>query len=372
MTAWDDALADPARIIGARAEAVDALGVPVAVQVGRDEPRIDLPLTGARVEFKGETPEQWSADMAFSDPWMVPAAPSHPLWGVSPLRVRLWWRVKSAGSWLERVVCTVAIGNTSVSDDGTISGTVRGRDVLSTIRGGYSSPLNVGGVTIATAIRAIFEQVAPTLPLRIAPTSVTVSAGTVLWEDDPLSDALELAAIGYSHGTVRSDRDGVVVVGPRPEPAGTPLDWQEGPGCPVTSISLDHGIEHMGNRITVVSSHPDAVGTYVTVEDDDPSSPTYVGGTWGVHPLPTITTDKATTTAALRSLGLMHLGRGLHPLEDVTVTVPQRPDLDYQHPVSLGRAQLGVASLYRVSSWSLALGTTSPMTAGMMQRTVRT
>ncbi len=371
---WLAAVADPHAMVSARAELVDASGEPVAVDVRGDQ-RLDLPLSAARVDFRGETPEQWAADLAFSDPWMVPRDPAHPLWGVSNLRVRLWWRIVIAGTWTEMPVCTVAVGDSSIGDDGTISGTVRGRDMLSTIRGGYPGPLDVSGATVDVALRALFEAVAPTLPVRIAASTVTLPAGTALWEDDPLSDALELAAIGWTGGTVRTDREGVVVCGPRPEPAGPVLDWQEGPDCPVISMQREHGIEHMGNRLTVSSSHADAAGLSVVVQDDDPASPTYVGGPWGVHPLPSISTDKATTEAALRSLGLMHLGRGLHPVDEVEVTVQQRPDLDYRHPVLLGRDQLGVAGVHRVSSWSLTLPVDGEgpalMRVGMMQRTDR-
>lgn len=367
---WLAAVADPDRMISHRAELVDAAGVPLPVVVA-GEAVWDLPLSGASVEFRGEQPEQYQGTLAFSAPWMIPTTSDHPLWGARNVFVRLWWRVWHAGDWLETVLCTLAIGNTSATDGGTISGTVRARDVLSLLRGGYGPPLNISGLTIDDALRSIFERCAPTLPVRIAPTDVVVPAATVLGERDPLADVLELAGIGYTDGTVRSDRRGVVECGPRPEPTAPMLDWQEGPDCPVSEMSWEHGIEHMGNRITAVSTHADAVGLYYTAEDDDPSSPTYVGGPMGARPLPSVDTDKATTVAALRSLALMHLGKGLHPTEDVEVTIPQRPDLRYEHPVQLARAQLGVASTYRVSSWSMTLGGVEPMKVGMMRRTVR-
>lgn len=371
---WLDAVAARTRELSARAELVDAQGTPQPIIID-GTPQTDLPLAGASVTFSGEDAVQWSASLSWAHPWMVPTTATHPLWGARSLFVRLWWRIYSGGAWLEMPVCTVAIGDTSATDDGTISGTTKGRDVLSLLRGGYGAPLTVSGMTIDVALRAIFERCAPTLPVRIFPTTVTVPATLTLGEQDPLKDALELAAIGYTDGTVRSDREGVVVCGPRPEPVSPVLDWQEGPDCPVPEMTRQHGIEHMGNRITVSSTHVDAVGLYVTVEDDDPSSPTYVGGPWGVHPLPGIETDKATTAAALRSIGLMQLGRGLKPTEDVDVTVPQRPDLTYRHPVKLARALVGVAGVHEVSSWSLTLPASgavpAPMKVGMMRRYVR-
>lgn len=373
-SAWLEAVDAPSRTLSARAELVDANGVPQPVIVGREEARTMLPVSGASIQYRGEQAESWQAEITFSDPWMIPRTPSHPLMGYQQYGVRLWWGVKVDGNILEMPVCTVALGNVTVNDDGTVSGNVRGRDVLSLARGGYGQPLNVGGLTCDEAIRAIFERVAPTLPLRIATTTVTLPADMILHEQDPAQDWTDIAAMGWPEGVVRSDREGVIVIGPRPDPT-LELDWQEGPDCPVIDLSRQHGIEHMGNQITVSSTHVDAVGLYVTEQDDDPSSPTYVGGPMGIRPLPGIETDKATTEEGLRSLALMHLGRGLHPVEDVDLTVPQRPDLEYQQRVRVVRELSGVDSTYRVSSWSMVLpvsgGAPAPMSVGMMARTVR-
>ena len=359
------------RTLSARAELVDATGTPVTVTVGTDEPRSTLPLASASVSFKGEVAEQWAATLTFTDPWMVPTDSTHPLWGARNYYVRLWWRILDDGEWTEHLVCTVAIGNSGGQDTGTISGTVQCRDVLSTARGGYGGPLDVGGLTVDEALRAIFERVAPTLPLQVGTSTVTLPDVYELGDQDPAKDWTEIAAL--AGWVVRTGRDGTVVAGPRPTPT-VALDWSEGPDCPVTELSWDHGIEHMGNRITVRSSDPDYVGVYATVQDDDPASPTWVGGPWGVHPLPSIDSDAVTTVEAATNLARMHLGRGLRPVEDVSVTIPQRPDLEYRQVVHLARRQVGIGADYRISSWDLDLPVTgqppAPMSVRMMQRTV--
>lgn len=359
------------RTLSARAELVDATGTPVTVTVGTDEPRSTLPLASASVSFKGEVAEQWAATLTFTDPWMIPTDSTHPLWGARNYYVRLWWRILDDGEWTEHLVCTVAIGNSGGQDTGTISGTVQCRDVLSTARGGYGGPLDVGGLTVDEALRAIFERVAPTLPLQVGTSTVTLPDVYELGEQDPAKDWTEIAAL--AGWVVRTGRDGTVVAGPRPTPT-VALDWSEGPDCPVTELSWDHGIEHMGNRITVRSSDPDYVGVYATVQDDDPASPTWVGGPWGVHPLPSIDSDAVTTVEAATNLARMHLGRGLRPVEDVSVTIPQRPDLEYRQVVHLARRQVGIGADYRISSWDLDLPVTgqppAPMSVRMMQRTV--
>lgn len=359
------------RTLSARAELVDATGTPVTVTAGTNEPRSTLPLASASVSFKGEVAEQWAATLTFTDPWMIPTDSTHPLWGARNYYVRLWWRILDDGEWTEHLVCTVAIGNSGGQDTGTISGTVQCRDVLSTARGGYGGPLDVGGLTVDEALRAIFERVAPTLPLQVGTSTATLPDVYELGEQDPAKDWTEIAAL--AGWVVRTGRDGTVVAGPRPTPT-VALDWSEGPDCPVTELSWDHGIEHMGNRITVRSSDPDYVGVYATVQDDDPASPTWVGGPWGVHPLPSIDSDAVTTVEAATNLARMHLGRGLRPVEDVSVTIPQRPDLEYRQVVHLARRQVGIGADYRISSWDLDLPVTgqppAPMSVRMMQRTV--
>lgn len=367
---WAEAVVASGAVIDAYAELVDADGNPVSIEVdGVAKDR--LPLSAASVTFSGSQGEQWSASLSFTDSWMVPRAASHPLWGISPLRVRLWWGVLSGATWLWMPVCTLALGDVSAADDGTISGSVRARDVLSTIRGGYAGMLDIAGENVASAIRMVIDRCAPTLDVSIAETDEVVPDGVVLGEDDALADLRELAAIGWPDGRVLSDREGRVTVGPQPEPAGPVIDWQEGPRCLVSEMRVAHGVEQMGNQATAVSTHPDAGGVSVTVADDDPSSPTWIGGPWGVHPLPVVRSDKTTSEAGLKSLAQMALGKGLRPTEGVEVTVPQRPDLGYRHPVLLARQQLGVAGIHRVLSWQLSLPVRgvapAPMSVSMMQ-----
>lgn len=278
-------------------------------------------------------------------------------------------------TWLEVPVMTGIPEDPDTRDTGTTSTTMTLRDPLATVRGGYGgTPLVVSGMTVPAAISAIFARVAPTLRVTIEDSAVTLPTTYVLGGRSPMEDIRELAGMGYSHGRVMTSRDGSIRVGSRPEPTGE-LDWQEGPTCAVTEMTRSLTTSRMGNRQTVLYSGNDEtlVGLYATVEDDDPTSPTWVGGPWGVHPLPDITSDAVTTVAACENLARMHLGRGLHPTEDIEVVIPQRPDLSYRQAVRLARAQLGVGDTYRVSSWTLGLPATGEapalITVKMMERT---
>lgn len=407
MTDWRTVVADPTfraavdapvRVLSSRAELVDQQGVPVPVQVGRRPATLNLPVASASVSFKGETAQQWSASLTFTDPWMVITGPDHPLYPAQSLRVRLWWRIRvpftpdplypgddlypaddlypSSGSrawrWLEVPVMTGYPQDPSSVDGGDVVTSMELVDPLATARGGYGGePLSLGGLTVTQALRAIFDRCAPSLPLRVEESSVTLPATYEVGEDDPAQTWTRIADM--AGWVVRTDRLGAVRCGPRPEPTAG-FDWAEGPDCAVTQMRRDLRTSLMGNKQTVRSTHPDHVGVWASVQDDDPSSPTWTGGPFGVRPLPDIESDVITTVEAATNLARMHLGRGLHPTEDVTVTIPQRADLDYQSPVHLARAQLGVGGEYRVSSWSLQLPVAgeapAPMTVAMMDRTV--
>ena len=370
--AWERAVSARVRTLAGWVELVDPAGNPVQVQTD-EGPRWRLPASGASVTWRDQM-GGYSGQLTFADPWMIPTASRHPLWGASGLRARVWWAVWSSemAAWLCKPVATLAIGDTDADDTGTISGRVSGRDVLATMQGyGGSGAPDVVGMTVSAALGHIFARSAPTLAVTIAPSSVIIPEGTVL--RDPMTDAVELAEIGYTLGVVRSDCLGAVYVGPRLAPADEPLDWQEGPGCPVSRIKWKHGVEAMGNHVRAVSTHPDAVGLYVVREDDDPTSPTWVGGPWGVHPLPQVESSIAVTIEALSAAADAALDRGLHPTEDVEVEVPQRPDMD-RRTTRLTRDQLGVAAIYTPASWSIRLPVAgeapASMPVGMMQRTV--
>jgi len=370
---WEELLSERVRMIAGWAELVDGAGRPAQIEVS-GRPRWRLPLSGASVQFDTERQLSFSGTLTFSHPWMVPTTARHPLWGASPLRIRLWWAIwnRRAGAWWPRPVATLAIGDTNVSDSGTISGTVEGRDVLATAIGYGRGAPDVAGMTIDRAAAVILARSAPALQATIMPTSVLVPEGTVL--RDPQRDLEELAAAGYPMGVVRSDELGGVYVGPRPASSDAPLAWQEGVGCPVSSIDLAHGVTAMGNEVTAVSTHPDAVGLMVVRSDDDPTSPTYVGGPWGVRPLQVVESSVADTEEALGLVADAALDAGLHPTEDVALTVTQRPDLYGWRPARVAREQLGAAAVAQVTSWPLDLPVPGVdpklMSVGMMQRRV--
>ena len=351
------AIDEPVREITTRAELVDFAGQPVG----------GLPFIDGRVTFRGSSAQSWAASLTLADPALVPASDDGPLWPWSGLLCRLWWRISTSGAWHEYPLCTVALTQPSIEDDGILRISVTGRDVLAdAARGGYGGTvLNVGGMTVPDALVAIFAAVAPGRQVRVDESSVTLPAVYALGERSVQDDWTEVAAM--AGWVVRSDRMGVIVCGPV-DASGDPVaSWQEGAGCKVSKVTRDIETDTV-NRVVCTSTNSELTVPVVGVaEDDDEGSPTWVGR-FGPYQAD-ITSDLATTEEACLNLARAELARlGLRPLETVTVTVPQRPDLDYLDGVWLDRPRAGVGGLYRVDGWDLPLGNPGVMTVTMIAR----
>lgn len=356
------------RVVGWRCAIVDPDGVEVA----------DLPAIGGSVDFDGESAEQWACSLTVAGSEWVAREVTDPLDPRSGLRCLIYWRMKASGAWGEAWV-EVPVGaywleDPRIRDDGTGPvTTVTGRDALAILRrGGYGSQtVSVGGLTVPAALTAIIQALSITTPVRIDSTSsVTLPDTYELGGRDPLDDLVDIAA--QAGLIVRSDREGAIIAGPAPEPWHVRADWQEGPLCPVMDLSREVGTSQMVNSVTVVSTSPEVDPPVVaTIEDDDPTSPTYVGGPWGRRGL-THKTDAVATTEGAQGLARSILDGRRRPTEAVEVQVPGRGDLGFRDLVHLRRDASGVGGMFRVSGWRLPIGGAAddppPMTVRMMTR----
>ena len=367
MTAWEQvresaewlaAVGATSREITHRAELIDSADTVVAT----------LPIIGGRISFDGSLAEPFAGTLSLP-PSLVPTTVDAPLWPWSGLLARIWWRVRTDSGWLEMPLCTLELTKPRISDSGAaVTVEVTGRDVLGRAgRTGYGgrSVLYVGGLTVPAALVALFGRVAPTRRVVVADSAVTLPVVYALGERTAQEDWTDIAAL--AGWVVRSDRLGVIYCGPDEQPDAIRADWQEGPGCKVSDLTRDIETDTV-NRITCTSTASDlATPVSGTAEDDDEGSPTWVGRYGPFED--EITSDLATTGEGCQALAAAELRkRGLRPLETVTVTVPQRPDLGYLDPVLLTRARSGVAGTYRVQSWDMPLGSPDPMTVTMIPR----
>ena len=363
-TWWKQAVEEFQRTVGFYAEMIDS----------NDTWVMDLPVTSGSIDYDGEAAEQWAATLTIVGQEWVPRSPKDPLDPRSGLRCRLWWQLWKDGGWIRIPVGTYILEDPQIRDDGTTPViTIKGRDPLTLIRrNGYGSTVvAVGGLTIPDALTRIFQLVSQNTPITIESTStVTLPAVYELTGNDPLDDITNIAA--QAGLVVRTDRLGRIVCAPEPDNQDTRADWQEGPNCPVIDMDRDIDSSNMVNSVTVVSTSPEVTPPVsVTVEDTDPSSPTWVNGKWGRRSL-TIRTDAAATEEGARALAYATLNGRRRPTETITVEVPGRGDLGFRDPIKLYRPASAVADTYRISKWTLPI--TGPaeapptMTVTMMTR----
>ena len=336
--AWVAAVRARVRQIGARVEMVDGDGVWVC----------DLPVDSVQVTMRGESSEMWGASFALSAAAYVPLRETDVLDPRSGMRARVWWRVRSGTSWLEVPVGTYMIEDPDIEDDGLLSYTVDGVDPLAEAkRGGYGgATLDLGGMTVTDALTTIFARVAPMMPVRIPATTMLMPAVYTVGEQEASTDWTDVAAM--AGWVVRTDREGVIQVGPAPSPDVPRESWQDGEDdCTVTSVKRAIKTSSVVNRVVCISTSTEITEPIrEVVEDDDPGSATWVGR-YGPYET-VIRSDKVTS---------------------VEVTVPARPDLDYGDLIAVGRASVGAAGLYRVSSWTwTAAAAPQPMRLTMMAR----
>lgn len=185
------------------------------------------------------------------------------------------------------------------------------------------------GQNVATAIQGVLNNrwgnTLPPLTFNLAPTTVTVAAGTVLGiqytssgvasepgsssSNDPWADVRTFAAAAGQE--VFFDRQGVVVSRPIPVPGGVPVTttYVEGVTCTMTSLTRTLDATKAVNMLVVIgtgavvtnadgSTSPGAP-VQATAYDTNPSSPVYVGSPAGTNPLyPTWVTDPNISTVA--------------------------------------------------------------------------
>ena len=347
------------RTVGSRVELIDSTGATVA----------DLPVAAASVELHGTQQEQWAGSVVIRDPDWLPQDPTDLLDQRAGLRARIWWRLLTGpASGPEVPLATLVLGDPQVRDrEGAWEMTLTGRDVLSLPkRGGYRGLiLDLGGLTVTAALKLLFAQLAPTVPVRVADTTLTLPTGYQVGLSDrtPAQDWTDLADV--AGWVVRSDRDGVIVAGPRVDRTTPRADWSEGDDATVIELDRDVSTSDTVNRVIVRSTS--TAGVWAVVEDDDPGSATWVGRHGPFERL--IESDAVSTPAGALSMARMQYGRLRLPTETVQVRVPVRPDLDYRDPVILRRDRSGVGGTYLVSGWTIRLGPSpSLMEVAMMPR----
>lgn len=168
----------------------------------------------------------------------------------------------------------------------------------------FTSPRRLASAT--SAVAGIASLIQETLPAAVVTSQVTDSSvGNRTWdrEDDRWEACRELAtAIGAE---VYADADGQFTIKTLPDVSADTVVWEVAAGESGALISAVRGMSRDGtyNSVTAFGENTEdnTAPVSATVEDTDPTSPTYVG-TFGrvtrFYSSPTLTTVNACTSAA--------------------------------------------------------------------------
>lgn len=243
----------------------------------------------------------------------------------------------------------------------TISGTsleaVISEDVL-------TAPTTVHSAT-QTAVGGITQLIQETLPAAVVISRVTdQTVGTMTWDQqqDRWAAAQELAtAIGAE---VYTDAAGQFIIAELPGMTGDNVVWAVEAGEGGAYISADRGMsrEKVYNSVTAYGENTvdDAPPVQATVEDTDPTSPTYVGGPFGRVPTfynsATLTSIELCTSAAAQLLST-----SLRPNASADITSLPNPLLE---PGDVIRVVYGDGSreLHQIQSFTINLDTSGGFT----------
>ena len=260
------------------------------------------------------------------------------------------------------------ITETTVSvDEQGLTIAIDGQDrALRISRARWIDPYQIAsGTNVATAIRGIIEDRWPDVVCRFSETTRTVSAVTLGLDsdNDPWQDALDIAAAAGM--TLYFNPDGVCVLEPEPDytVAATVETYAEDSEAMLLSATRGLSSEGVYNAVVATAEGSDLVTPYRAVAyDDDPASPTYVYGPFGLVPLfvssPLINSQAAAQTFADTQLNLL---RGTN--EQITWTQIVDPSLDVNDIVAIYNTHAKIARAMVLDRLTIPLASTESMSA---------
>lgn len=257
------------------------------------------------------------------------------------------------------------ITDSDVSDSGeSLTIKVKGQDRARTVqRARFEDVYTVAsGTNYATAIKDLIDSRVSGLTYSFMVTSRTTPALTFDAGSDPWEAARKMAA---SLGAwLYFSPAGVCTLEPIPDPETQPIVATYAEGDEATILAVNKSItEDHTYSVAVVSGENVGVGAppRATAEDDDPQSPTYVGGSFGRVPI-FLKSKFITSAAQAQDVADALLLRAKGASEVVSLQVIPNPAHNIGDVISVKRTRAGVNSRYVID------GLTIPMqAAGAMQ-----
>jgi hypothetical protein len=228
----------------------------------------------------------------------------------------------------------------------------------------FTSPSTVHSA-VQTAVGGITQLIQETLPDAVVINRATdATVGTMTWDQqgDRWAAVQELAtALGAEAYT---DAVGQFIIAPLPTATADSVVWVVSAGEGGAYISASRGMSRTGvyNSVTAYGENTtdDAPPVQATVEDDDPTSPTYVNGPFGrvstFYNSATLTSVEMCTSAAAQLLST-----SLRPNASADITSLPNPLLEPGDVIRVVYAD-GSRELHQIQSFSISLDTSGDFT----------
>lgn len=261
------------------------------------------------------------------------------------------------------VITDVAIN----ADESGIAISLDGSDrALRISRARWTEPYQIAsGTNVGTALLALLQDRYPDIQTRFSATTDTVAQMTLGLDtdNDPWSDAVEIAE---SFGLrLYFDADGVCVLEPEPDysVSATVETYSENDEAMLLSASRSLSAEGVYNAVVVTAEGSDMETPFRAIAiDDNPASPTYVYGPFGLVPffvsVPTINTQAAANKLASSRLNSI---RGTN--ENISWSQIVDPSLDASDIVAINNAKAKIARAMVLDRLSIPLRYDEAMTA---------
>lgn len=240
-------------------------------------------------------------------------------------------------------------------------------------RAGWETPFVVpAGSNVTDVVRRILLDRYPGLPLDLAETSVTTGVNALILgeqaSNDPYGDAQDFARAAGMDLFLAADGRGLMR--PTPDPDTAPIVWTFVEGETSTLLEVEKDLDDE-DAVSVVIALGEATSNATpargVAEDDNPASPTYVGGPFGRVPMrwtSPLLTDDGQAAEAARAL----LNRLKGAAEQVAISAVFHPALEADDVVYVADGQLKIDARYIFDQLRTALTATSGRTGGAMRR----
>lgn len=338
----------------------------VDVLQGRTLTLSGLPIIGGNVAIDRTAEIRGRASVTIAGPDLIPMSAFDPL---APFGTELQIFTGVQLSTGPELVSLGIFGiqDSKVSDDGSqITLECRDRAQLVKDADFETTYVIAAGSDYAGAILGVIDDGVPGFQFDFASTDAVTPL--FVFADDSASgrwtEALSLAtAVGCD---LYFNADGVCVLEPVPNPLSDPVaTLSDGPGGVVVTAGKNWSRTPSCNRVIAYSSNPNpgTVPVRAIATDDDPTSPTFYGGTFGRKPKrfpgPFTSSGQAQTAAAAE------LRRTLGIAQTIDLNVAPNPALEAGDIVAIRRTSIGIDEVDVIDTVTHDLG------IGTMQLGVR-